>query len=140
MTVPKCQEYIDKRFDEIQAKMATKDCITELHETIVEQNSKIDALEAKIETVEQCLEKVKAWFKRRTSHAPNLTCELSTSEAGRLNQFGLADSIWRGNQLWIGRSCGAARLKHSFLSNVQLFMCQTLCIICFLSHNSLLCQ
>ncbi len=35
-------------------------------------------------------------MKRRTSHAPNLTCELSTSEAGRLNQFGLADSIRRG--------------------------------------------
>ena len=82
----------------------------------------------------------KAQFKRRTSHAPNLTCELSTLEARHLNQFGSADSIRRGNQLWIGRSCRAARLKHGLLSNVELFMCRTLCIIYFLSHNSLLCR
>ncbi len=52
MTIPKYQEYFDKRFDEIQAKMATKDCIKELHETIVKQNSKIDALEAKVAMLE----------------------------------------------------------------------------------------
>lgn len=52
MTVPKYQEYFDKRFDEIQAKMATKDCIKDLHDTIVQQNSKIDALEAKVAMME----------------------------------------------------------------------------------------
>ena len=52
MTVPKYQEYFDKRFDEIQAKMATKDSIKDLHDTIVQQNSKIDALEAKVEMME----------------------------------------------------------------------------------------
>ena len=52
MTVPKYQEYFDKKFDEIQDKMATKNCIKDLHHIIVQQNSKIDALEAKVAMME----------------------------------------------------------------------------------------
>ncbi len=59
MTEPKYQEYFNKRIDEIQAKMATNDCIKELQEKIVQQNFEIHALEAKVAMLESYIAHMK---------------------------------------------------------------------------------
>ena len=37
-----------------------------------------------------------AWFRRLSTHDPNLTDELNTSKEGCPNQFGTAVLAWRG--------------------------------------------
>jgi len=41
----------------------------------------------------------KARFKRRSTHVPNLTDELSTAKERRLNQFGTAVLVWCGKSV-----------------------------------------
>ena len=47
----------------------------------------------------------KTWFRRRSTHVPNLTDELSTAKERRLNQFGRAVLVWSGKSVKFGRVC-----------------------------------
>ena len=47
----------------------------------------------------------KARFRRRSTHVPNLTDELSTAKERRLNQFGTAVLVWRGKSVKFDRVC-----------------------------------
>ena len=49
--------------------------------------------------------KTKAWFRRRSTHVPNLTDELSTTKERRLNQFGTAVLVWCGKSVKFDRVC-----------------------------------
>ena len=57
-----------------------------------------------------CLEKFnnqasKAWFRRCSTHVPNLTDELSTAKERRLNQFGTAVLVWCSKSVKFDRVC-----------------------------------
>ena len=45
----------------------------------------------------------KARFRRRSTHVPNLTDELSTAKERRLNQFGTAVLVWCGKSVKFDR-------------------------------------
>ena len=49
--------------------------------------------------------KTKARFRRRSTHVPNLTDELSTTKERRLNQFGTAVLVWCGKSVKFDRVC-----------------------------------
>ena len=51
----------------------------------------------------------KARFRRRSTHVPNLTDELSTAKERRLNQFGTAVLIWCGKNVKFDRVCRIIR-------------------------------
>ena len=46
-----------------------------------------------------------AWFRRRSTHVPNLTDKLSTAKERRLNQFGMAVLVWCGKSVKFDRVC-----------------------------------
>ena len=46
-----------------------------------------------------------AQFRRRSTHVPNLTDELSTAKERRLNQFGTAVLVWCGKSVKFDRVC-----------------------------------
>ena len=46
-----------------------------------------------------------ARFRRRSSHVPNLTDELSMAKERRLNQFGTAVLVWCGKSVKFDRVC-----------------------------------
>ena len=48
---------------------------------------------------------IKARFRRRSTHVPNLTDELSTAKERRLNQFGTAVLVWRSKSVKFDRVC-----------------------------------
>ena len=47
----------------------------------------------------------KAWFRRCSTHVPNLTDELSTAKERRLNQFGTAVLVWCSTSVKFDRVC-----------------------------------
>ena len=47
----------------------------------------------------------KARFRRRSTHVPNLTDELSTAKERHLNQFGTAVLVWCGKSVKFDRVC-----------------------------------
>ena len=47
----------------------------------------------------------KARFRRRSTHLPNLTDDLSTAKERRLNQFGTALLVWCGKSVKFERVC-----------------------------------
>ena len=47
----------------------------------------------------------KARFRRRSTHVPNLTDDLSTAKERRLNQFGTALLVWCGKSVKLDRVC-----------------------------------
>ena len=48
-----------------------------------------------------------ARFRRRYTHVPNLTDELSMTKERRLNQFGTAVLVWYGKSVKFDRVCRA---------------------------------
>ena len=48
--------------------------------------------------------KLRARFRRRSTHVLNLTHELSTAKERRLNQFGTAVLVRCGKSVWCGQS------------------------------------
>ena len=48
---------------------------------------------------------LKARFRRRSTHVPNLTDELSAAKERRLNQFGEAVLVWCGKSVKFDRVC-----------------------------------
>jgi len=46
-----------------------------------------------------------ARFRRRSTHVPNLTDEVSTAKERRLNQFGTAVLVWCGKSVKFDRVC-----------------------------------
>ena len=55
--------------------------------------------------IERDSPRTKAWFRRRSTHVPNLTDELSTAKERRLNQFGTAVLVWCGKSVKFDRVC-----------------------------------
>ena len=49
--------------------------------------------------------KSKAQFRRRSTHVPNLTGELSTEKERCLNQFGTVVLVWCGESVKFDRVC-----------------------------------
>ena len=47
----------------------------------------------------------KARVRRRSTHVPNLTDELSTAKEQRLNQLGMAVLVWCGKRVKFDRVC-----------------------------------
>ena len=58
----------------------------------------------------------KAQFKRRSTHVPNLTDELSTAKERRLNQFGTAVFVW------CGKSVRFDRVSRTFVELNKIFL------------------
>eukprot|EP00112_Aurelia_sp_Birch-Aquarium-sp1_P021447 Seg579.4 transcript_id=Seg579.4/GoldUCD/mRNA.D3Y31 product="hypothetical protein" protein_id=Seg579.4/GoldUCD/D3Y31 len=62
-------EKLDKKLSTLKEDLATKTCIESLRETIIEQNSKIETLEAKVVHLEsyiKCIERNEELTKRHT--------------------------------------------------------------------------
>ena len=62
-------------------------------------------VDSDVHSVILILDKCKARFRRRSTHVPNLTGELSTAKERRLNQFGTAVLVWCGKSVKFDRVC-----------------------------------
>ena len=58
MTKKQDKEYFEVKFAEIKKSMATKDCIQSLHETIKNQNERIEVLESKMAIMERYIKQL----------------------------------------------------------------------------------